>query len=201
VAELTEALDDALRAYYPNSEPRTPITERRGLLARMTQLEKHMRVPKGRSKAVAAAKEAGIPIRTWRDLKAGTHAPKPATVGKLASAYGAILGSPRRAAAVARRGTFRHIRVSAVVVFHPGGGAGGSGARYKNANNSGEHRARPEGYRHFNADLLTEADRAHIVQAWLADGPDAAAESLLGACAARYEPVAFEDDEVKVTLK
>ena len=40
MADLPEALDAALRARYRVSEVKTPVTQRRGLLARMNQLEK-----------------------------------------------------------------------------------------------------------------------------------------------------------------
>jgi hypothetical protein len=96
VADLAGALDDALRARYSLTEVRTPATQRRGLLARMNQLEKAAARPKDRAgqAATRAAKAAGIPDRTWRAWRAGGRKPSEANLRKLEQAYNEQITRP-----------------------------------------------------------------------------------------------------------
>lgn len=89
MADLPSALDAALRARYGWSGVRTPITQRRGLLARMNQLEKrhtHKGDRPGQA-ATRAAQAAGIAPRTWRDWRKGTHPPSARSLAKLEKTY------------------------------------------------------------------------------------------------------------------
>lgn len=99
---LRQAADAAVDAYVraPALQGvRTPVTQRRGLLARMRALEEH-----GGEKAAAAA--AGVTPRTWRGWRAGTR-PTARSLAGLQGAYDRDLDrrgqTPARRKAEARR--------------------------------------------------------------------------------------------------
>lgn len=117
MADLAQALNAALRARYRIAEVRTPITQRRGLLARMNQLEKlHKR--EGDTPAATrkrAAEAAGIPDRTWRDWRKGTHPPSARSRRKLEGAYDQQIRQPALKRTVNRKGAPNRVTVTATV--------------------------------------------------------------------------------------
>ncbi|OWF56898.1 hypothetical protein B1H41_22580, partial [Xanthomonas vasicola pv. vasculorum] len=89
MADLAGALDAALRARFRIAEVKTPITQRRGLLARMNQLEK-LHARKGDRPGAAgrrAAAAAGLPPDQWKRWKDGQRAPSPRSLRRLERAY------------------------------------------------------------------------------------------------------------------
>lgn len=93
--DLSEALDAALRARYRVAEVKTPATQRRGLVARMNQIEKLFTGGRKGTEARRAAEAAGISARTWRDWRRGTHPPSPRMLRKLEAAYARLVTLPR----------------------------------------------------------------------------------------------------------
>jgi transcriptional regulator with XRE-family HTH domain len=90
VADLPQAPSTAaLRARYRVTEVRTPITQRRGLTARMNQLEKHHAKKGDRpgQAAARAARAAGISPETWRRWRKGDQPPSARMLAKLQDAY------------------------------------------------------------------------------------------------------------------
>lgn len=94
---LPEALDAALRERYPVQGVKTPATQRRGLSARMSQLEKHF-TRKGDRKGTAgrrAAAAVGISLRTWERWRKGEQKPTAATLRKLEAAHNQAVVFPK----------------------------------------------------------------------------------------------------------
>lgn len=117
MADLAGALDAALRARYRVSEVKTPVTQRRGLLARMNQLEKLHQRPGDRpgQAATRAAQAAGVPARTWRDWRKGTHPPSARSQRKLQAAYDQQIRQPALKRTVNRKGAPNRVTVTATV--------------------------------------------------------------------------------------
>lgn len=198
MASFPRALRDALDAYYSvrgnAPEIRTPITQRRGLTARLGALEKAYGGPK------AAAAAVGIHPTTWTRWKGGQRAPSKASLAGVEGAYAAL----SRALKVKDRGTPLGFTVHAVVVFH--GGSGAAQPKYVNARNSGPHRniaPADSGYRPFRADSLTTTQRADVAAAYAAGAsPQRVADVLLGAVQRQYgSPVTFEGSRVIVDIR
>lgn len=210
MAELTEAVGIALAARYalgPNSrgrEPKSPVTTTKGLQARMNRI-----MGKFGGDRRAAAKAAGVPYSTWNHLLKG-RAASPKNLAKIVAAFGKLITSPVRALVVKKRGYPDNWLIKAVVVADPGPppGApkkkGGGGSRYINGRPSGATREEVKNlteapaYRTFKAEGL---DSARIVDAWLSQGDQAAADVLLDEVADVYgQEFGFEGDHVEVTF-
>ena len=181
--DLAAALDEALSARYPRQEVRTPITQRRGLTARMNQLEKLFQPGKGdrRSAATRAAQAAGIPARTWRDWRAGKTTPSARNLRKLETAHNRLITIPRFKRKVADTPAPNRVTVTAEINWNG----------YKNRT---AHRTTTlEGMRHVM--------RA-VFRAWTTAGPEAAAEAFERGTAAAYntQSVQFEGNDVEVTF-
>ena len=89
MADLAGALDDALHARYPIRGIRTPVSQRRGLLARLNALEKRAarkgdRPGQAKNRAAAAA---GISRYTWDRAVKGKQKPTEPTLKKIEDAY------------------------------------------------------------------------------------------------------------------
>lgn len=181
--DLAAALDEALRARYPRNEVRTPITQRRGLDARMNQLEK-LFTAKGDRKGAGnrrAAEAAGIPLRTWQKWRAGTATPSARNLRKLETAHNRLITIPRFKQKVANTPAPNRVTVSAVIVWNG----------YKNRQ---AHRTTTlEGMRHVM--------RA-VFRAWATAGPEAAADAFQRGTADAYntQSVQFEGNDVEVTF-
>lgn len=210
--ELVEALDAALKRRYalgPHSlgrEPRTPITEPKGLEIRMRRI-----MDKFKGNRREAAKAAGVPYSTWNHALKGRNVTKK-TLDKILGAFGKLVTAPARALRVKRVGYPDNWPIRAVVVADPGPDPrrhkshGGRGARYVNGHGTGLTKAEAAslsgtddpGYRVFRAEGL---DSARIVDAWLTQGAEAAADVLLQEIEGAYgEGFAFEGDDVEVQI-
>jgi hypothetical protein len=212
--DLVQAVDSALGTRYalgPKSkglEPRTPITEQRGLLARMHRI---MDKFGGRGEPSArrrAAQASGVPYSTWNHLLAGRRVSKK-NLGKITGAFAKLVTSPARALRVKRVGLPSEWLITAVVVADPGdpkkhGSGKGGGSRYVNGHGSGVTRAQAAAlsgtddpaFRTFRAEGL---DSARIVDAWLTQGAEAATEALQQEIEAAYgTEFGFEGDDVRV---
>lgn len=169
--DLPAALDAALRARYRVSEVRTPITQRRGLLARMNQLEKLAARPGDRpgQAATRAAKEAGIAPRTWRDWRNGTHPPSAASRRKLEGAYARKVTLPAFRRQLRKKPTPSRVTVTAKIKW--------SDSPRKMYNATPQRTARLSGMR--SAMVAT-------IRAWAGAGPQAAAEAFERGAAQAY---------------
>ena len=217
MAEFVEALDAALEQRYalgPHSrahEPKTPITSPKGLEIRMRRI---MDKFKGDRRAAAAA--VGVPYSTWGHLLHGRRASRK-NFDKINAAWQKIFTAPARALRVKKVGLPHNWLIKAVVIADPGepdepgskkgeGGAGGGGSRYANGHGSGLTRAEARAldttdpaYRLFRAEGL---DSGAIVDAWLTDGAEAAADALLDEIEVVYgTEFGFEGDDVEVSFE
>ena len=214
--QLTEALDRALDARYalgaksPGREPRTPISDGRGLRARMHRIMDRFGGRAEPSARREAARAAGIPYSTWNHALNGRNVSKK-TLGRIGEAFGKIVTAPARARRVAKVGVPTTWAITAVVVASPGDedegpeDNSGGGSRYVNGHGSGVSRedaaaldTDDPGYRTFNAAGL---DGERIVDAWLSHGAEAAAGALLDEITDVYgTEFGFEGDNVEVDL-
>lgn len=157
MADLAGALDAALRDRYPRGGVKTPATQRRGLTARMNQLEKQFTHPgdrKGQA-TTRAAKAAGISARSWRDWRAGTHPPSARLLAKLEAAYDKIIVEPGWKRRVNGVPAPDRVHVSAEIWWN--------GYRNKTL------------YRTVKLAGLRNVMR-HVIRAWARESPEAAAE-------------------------
>lgn len=117
MANLSKALEAALRARYQVSEVKTPVSQRRGLLARMNHLEKlhHRRGDTSTQTRRRAAEAAGIPDRTWRDWRKGTHPPSAASQRKLEGAYTRQITLPALRRELKVRPVPKSVRITATI--------------------------------------------------------------------------------------
>lgn len=178
MADLPEALDAALRGRYRVTEVRTPITQRRGLLARMNQLEKlaARQGDKPGQAATRAAEAAGIPARTWRDWRKGSHTPSAASQRKLEGAYARKVTLPAMRRALKNKPVPKDVNVTATI-------------RWTDSDKK-KYNATP--YRTVKFRNVRPALTA-TVRAWAAAGPEAAAAAFeRGLSASESVP---DDDE------
>lgn len=161
MADLAGALDAALRARYRVSEVKTPVTQRRGLLARMNQLEKlHQRKGEPANRAAArAAESAGIPIRTWRDWRKGTHPPSARGQRRLERAYVEQITLPAYRKSAKEKGAPSKVNVRAEVWWTDS----------DKKNNGKQRTVKLTGMK---------AVMAAVIRAWIAAGPEAAADAF-----------------------
>lgn len=173
-----EALGVALAARFRVPEIRTPATQRRGLVARMNALVK---LHGGDYKRAAAS--AGVPERTWRDWRAGTHPPSPKSIRRLEGAYARQVIRPAVLRLMADPGkVVKEMRITAVVVADP------KGSRYVNKT----------AHRTFRAEKINGQE---VVRAWMSHGDDAAAQAAMAVIREQYgQTFAFEGNDVMVQL-
>lgn len=185
MAEFAEALDAGLRAYYRTPGMRSPITSRRGLLARMDAVQ---RAAGGTGRAAAAL--LGVSPDTWSRWRTGRARPSAMSRQQLDRAHKAV----QRAEGVKRRGVPRLFSITAVVVCDPGP----SGSRYVNGKDPSGSKA----HRTFNADQLTTAQKAAVVRDWARGmSPGHVADQLLAGIQSAYgSPFAFEGNRVTVVI-
>jgi hypothetical protein len=173
MAHFPEALDGALRAWYPPGGIKSAVSTKRGFTARVNALEKQY----GSRKAAAAA--AGIGPSTWRAwFGPNPRTPSAASLAKLDRTYDTL----RRDYVVKRGRIPRLMTVTAVVVADP------RKSRYINKSNGGR--------RDFKADQLGQSGIAPIVSAWQSgQSPTAVAQVAYTAIASAYgTEFGFEGD-------
>lgn len=115
MAELSEALDDALTARYGVTVVKTPVTQRRGLTARMNALEKLFVGGRKGTERTRAAEAAGISPRTWRKWRAGTQPPSPRLLRKLEDAFKRLVVTPKMRRKLKAQGVPNTVRITAVI--------------------------------------------------------------------------------------
>lgn len=185
MADLAEALDDALKDRYPITGPKTPATQRRGLTARMNGLER-LFTQKGDRKGTAgrrAAEAAGIPARTWRKWRAGTQKPSPASVRKLEGAFNRLVTLPNFRRSLGSKPVPNRVRVTAIIKWSSSPG--------KNYNRVQQRTTTLESMRPV---------MVKVIRAWATAGPEAAADRFEAGAAAVYraDEIRFEGDHVIV---
>jgi hypothetical protein len=196
--ELTEAVGVALSQRYvlgPKSkgrEPKTPITDPKGLQMRMRRISDKFKTKK------EAAKAAGVPLSSWDHIVSGRRAPSKKNLGKIADAFRRLVTAPAMALVVKKRGLPSEWHIWAVVVCQP------NGSRYINGQPPGtaygdieDPTTAPE-WRLFRAEGL---DSGRIVGDWVSGGATAATDALLDEIEQAYgDEYGFEGDHVKVEL-
>lgn len=192
MADLSEALDAALRDRYRVAEVKRPSTHRQGLTARMNQLEKLFSEPGDRKGAagIRAAKAAGISPRTWQKWRAGTQEPSPRTLRKLDGAHVRLVTLPAFRHALKTKRIPNKVRVTATIKW--------SKSPRKQYNRTAERTTTLEGMR---------GTMAAVIRVWAGAGPEAAARALERGAAAVYSVaddedgspgIEFEGDEVEI---
>jgi len=176
--DLAEALDAALRARYRVTEVKTPVSQRRGLLARMNRLEKlHTRA--GDTPAETrrrAAASAGIPDRTWRDWRKGTHPPSARSQRKLEAAYTRQITLPALSKATKAKGAPDKVTITAEVRWTDSPRKMYNATKYRTVKLTG-----------------MKAAMVPVIRAWTAAGPQAAADAFERAVSRVYRVP--DDDE------
>lgn len=176
MTDYAEALDAALTARYRIAEVRSPITSRRGVQARMNALEK----AHGGSHARAAA-SAGVPRSTWNHWRAGRPL-SPASQRKLDAAYARQVIQPAVARKLATTRAPKGVEIFATVVGDPG--------RSRYLNSTPRRWFRPE-----------KIAMGRVVQAWLHQGRQGAADVLNEEIKDRYPTTFGFEDDVEVQFK
>lgn len=161
MADLAGALDAALRARYRVAEVRTPITQRRGLLARLNQLERlHQREGDRRGAAARrAARSAGIPPDQFARWRKGERKPSAASLRKLEAAYARQITLPALRRAITRKDAPDKVTVTAQVWWTDS----------DKKNNSKQRTVKLTG--------MKGVMRA-VIRAWIAAGSEAAADTF-----------------------
>jgi hypothetical protein len=183
MADLAEALDAALTARYRPLEVKTPATTRRGLIARMNQLEKHHAQPGDRGNAAGrrAAASAGIHPDTWVRWRGNQRPPGEASIRRLEAAYVRQITVPGFRKALKSKGVPRLVRITATIRW----------------SSSPQKMYNAQSYRSTTLEGMREAMVATI-RAWVQAGPEAAAQAFESGTARVYktDEVAFEGDAV-----
>lgn len=187
MADLAEALDEALRDRYPMPSIKRPPTHRQGLLARLNQVEKTFQREGDRPGAAGrrAAKAAGIAPDTWTRWKNNQRKPGAASLRKIEEAYARYVQMPSFRRKVNRTPAPNRVRIRAVIKW--------SSSPRKMYNKVRERTTTLEGMR---------AVMRKVIRAWATAGPEAAADALEAGAASVYrsDEIRFEGDNVEVTF-
>lgn len=189
---LPDALDAALRGRYRVTEVKTPATTRRGLTARMGQMEKAFTRPGDRKGTAGrrAAEAAGVSLRTWQRWRSGKQVPASRTLAKLQAAYDNLIRLPKLRKQLRAAGVPTQVTVTAVIKWSTSTGT--------------QYNKRP--HRTTTLTGMGDAMRA-VLRAWALEGPQAAAEALERGTAAVYgvpdddngtPGIEFQGDEVEI---
>lgn len=185
MADLAEALDQALTERYPIPEVKRPVTHRQGLTARMNQIEKQFQQPGDRKGAagVRAAKAAGISPRTWQKWRAAVQKPGAALQRKLEGAYARFVQHPKMKARVNAAGAPNRVKVTATIKW--------TDSPRKNYNKQAHRTTTLEGMR---------AVMVGVIRAWATAGPEAAADALQRGAASVYraDEIQFQGNRVEI---
>ena len=109
--------------------------------------------------ATRAAAAAGIPIRTWRDWRKGTHPPGPRNQRKLERAYTAQIILPAYRKSAQQKGTPSNVNVTAKIWWTDS----------DKKNNGDQRTVKFKGIKPV---------MAAVIRAWIAAGPEAAADAF-----------------------
>lgn len=185
MADLAEALDEALRDRYPMPGVKRPATHRQGLLARLGQLEKAFTRKGDRPGAAGrrAARAAGIAPDTWTRWRSGQRKPSAASLRKLEGAYVRHVQLPAFRRRVNGQTPPARVRVRAYIRW--------SSSPRKMYNRTPLRTTTLEGMR---------GAMVGVIRAWATAGPEAAAEAFERAAAEVYrsDEIRFEGDEVEI---
>lgn len=185
MADLTQALDAALRERYPLKDPKTPITRTQGLKTRMGRLEKLFSRKDDRKGAAGrrAAEAAGVTPGTWTRWRSGKQRPSMASLLKLEGTYNRLITLPDFRKRLKSKKVPNRVRVSAEIKW--------SKSPAKNYNQKKQRTTDLESMRNV---MVT------VIRAWAGAGPEAAAEAFERGAAEIYRAgeIAFEGDQVTV---
>jgi hypothetical protein len=192
MADLAGALDAALRDRYRVDEVKTPPTQRRGLIARMTHLERKNR-QRGDTAAQAAARaaqSAGIAPDTWRIWRKGTRKPTARSLRKLEQAYNRQITLPKFRQSLKDRKVPKKVNIRATIRWTS------SPRKMYNAT------------KHRKVEFTDMGGvMAAVIRAWAGAGPAAAAEAFERLTSELHKAppdddgtpgIKFEGDEVTV---
>lgn len=183
--DLAHALDAALTGRYRPQEVKSPATTRRGLLARMNQLEKKYAQPGDRPNQAGrrAAAAAGIHPDTWIRWRNNQRPPSAASLRKLEGAYARKVTEPAFAKALRTQKIPKAVTVTATVRW--------TDSPRKMYNATPDRTVNLVGMR--PAMILT-------VRAWALAGPEAAAQAFERGTAQVYKAneIAFEGEDVTI---
>lgn len=184
MADLAQALDAALQARYHLREVRSPITQRRGLLARMNQLEKLHEQPGDRPGAAGrrAAASAGIAPDTWTRWRKEQRSPSPASLRRLEGAYARQITLPKFRRAIADKKEPNEAIVSAEVWWTDS----------DKKNNGDQRTVRLRGLRSI---------MRPVILAWITTGPERAAQLFEEGAARVYAVTQNADDTPGIQFK
>lgn len=183
MADLSEALDAALRDRYMGGEIRSPATSRRGLTARLNALERQF-TQKGDRKGAATKRVAaalGVSPRTIQRWRTGDRKPNGPSVRKVEGLHNRLVSLPRMRRRLKSLPPPNSVTVTAVINWNG----------YKNRQ---EHRTTTLGG--------MRGVMARVIRAWAGAGPEAAAQVFeRGAAQVHNTPsVKFEGDDVDVSI-
>jgi len=183
--DLASALDAALTARYRPKEVKAPATTRRGLLARMNQLEK-LHARKGDRPGAAgrrAARSAGIAPDTWTRWRKSQRAPSAASLRRLEGAYAREITLPAFRRALRTKKIPDKVTVTAEVRWTSSPKKMYNATRYRTVKLTGMRPA-----------------MVPTIRAWVQAGPEAAAQAFERGAAEvhKTEEIAFEGNQVHV---
>lgn len=185
--DLAAALDAALTARYRPRTVRTPATQRRGLLARMNQLEKLHARPGDRAGSAGrrAAASAGIAPDTWTRWRKGQRAPSAASLRKLETAYTRQITTPAFRRALRTKRIPDKVTITAEVRWTDSPRKMYNATKYRTVKLTGMRPA-----------------MIPTIRAWAQAGPEAAAQAFERGTAEVHQAseIAFEGNDVKVEL-
>ena len=163
MADLKTALDAALRDRFGVAGVKTPATQRRGLIARMNQLEKlHTRRgdrPGAAGRRAAAA--AGIAPDTWTRWKKGQRKPSAASLRKLETAYKDQVVTPKMRRSIRAKKVPDRATITATIRW----------------TDSGKKKYNTTPYRTVKFTGMRPVMGA-VIRAWHHEGPQQAADTL-----------------------
>lgn len=185
MADLTQALDTALRDRYPITGPKRPATHGQGLKARMNQLEKLFE-GKGQRKGVAgrrAAEASGISLQQWQRWRRGAQKPGAASLRKLETAYNRLITLPKYRRTLTKKKVPNRVRVTAEIKW--------SKSPKKAYNETKQRTTTLESMR---------PTMVKVIRAWAGAGPEAAADAFERGAAENYSAgeIRLEGDNVTV---
>lgn len=159
--KLPEALHQALMARFRVPEVKTPATQRRGLMARISQIAKAIR-SRGDTPAQVdrkVAKELGVTPRTLKRWRDGKASPSPKSVRRVETAHNRLVVLPAYRRALKARGVPGQVKVTGVIKWSKSSGTQYNSTPYRTTTLAG-----------------VRGVMVRVIRAWAAAGPEAAAQ-------------------------